>query len=147
MPDTNLNLINVILFVAVIGFVPLILVTTTGFLKLAVVMFLIRNALGVQQAPPNIVLYGIALVLTVYVTSPLLGEIYTRISAHPLNVTSIESLTETANNVRQPVQAYLPVSPIPMSVSSFSLRPAASGRIRPVPRPRMMISLFCCRPS
>jgi len=107
MPDTNLNLLNVLLFVGVMGFIPLIIVTTTGFLKISVVMFLIRNALGVQQAPPNIVLYAIALVLTVYVTAPLLGEIYTRISAHPLNAESMESLTETANNVRQPVKAYL----------------------------------------
>jgi type III secretion protein R len=107
MADANLNILNVVIFLGLIGLVPLIIVTMTGFLKIAVVMFLIRNALGVQQSPPNIVLYGIALVLTVYVTSPLLGEIYSRVQAHPLNAASIESLSETATIVRQPVQAYL----------------------------------------
>jgi type III secretion protein R len=39
-------------------------VVTTSFLKIAVVMALLRNALGVQQIPPNIALYGLALILS-----------------------------------------------------------------------------------
>jgi type III secretion protein R len=72
-----------------------------------VVMFLIRNALGVQQTPPNLVLYGIALILTVYVTSPLLGEVYGRLAARPIDFSSLENLTTAANDVKQPIQAYL----------------------------------------
>ncbi|XLM22868.1 EscR/YscR/HrcR family type III secretion system export apparatus protein, partial [Chromobacterium piscinae] len=41
---------------------PLLVVLGTSFLKLSVVFALLRNALGVQQIPPNIALYGLALI-------------------------------------------------------------------------------------
>ena len=73
MNEFEPNLFGIILLVATIGLLPLAVVTLTGFLKISVVLFLIRNALGVQQTPPNLVLYGIALILAVYVTTPLAG--------------------------------------------------------------------------
>ena len=51
-----------------LGLLVFVVVTTTAFLKISVVLFLVRNALGVQQVPPNIVLYGVALILTVYIS-------------------------------------------------------------------------------
>ena len=108
MPDsTSIPLVGILIVLAIGGLLPLFVVTMTGFLKISVVMFLIRNALGIQQAPPNIVLYGIALILTVYVTSPLLGSIYAKLSAHPLDFSSVESITALANDVKQPVRAEL----------------------------------------
>jgi type III secretion protein R len=107
MPDTTTNLVGVIIFLTVIGLVPFFVVTMTGFLKIAVVMFLIRNALGTQQTPPNLVLYGIALVLTVYVTSPLLGEVYGRLSSQPMQLRSVDDITNIVRTVRAPIQAHL----------------------------------------
>lgn len=108
MADTaTLPLVGILVVLAVGGLIPLFVVTMTGFLKISVVMFLIRNALGIQQAPPNLVLYGIALILTVYVTSPLLGTIYAKLNAHPLDFSSVESVTALANDVKQPVRAQL----------------------------------------
>ena len=52
MSDAPPNVIGILVFMAVIGIVPLVVVTMTGFLKIAIVMFLIRNALGTQQTPP-----------------------------------------------------------------------------------------------
>src|SRR6516162_9440584 len=107
MPDASTNFVAVVLFLTAAALIPLFVVTMTGFLKIAVVMFLIRNALGVQQTPPNLVLYAIALILTVYVTSPLLGSIYARLNAHPVDFNSVEGLTAVANDVRQPVRTEL----------------------------------------
>lgn len=107
MADANTSPLGIIVFLVVAGLIPLFVVTMTGFLKISVVMFLIRNALGVQQAPPNLVLYAIALILTIYVTSPLLGSIYARVSAHPVDFNSMESLTAVANDVKQPVRTEL----------------------------------------
>src|SRR5262249_49769560 len=101
------NVLGIIIFTTAIGLLPLFVVTMTGFLKIAVVLFLVRNALGTQQTPPNILLYGIALVLTVYVTTPLIGDIYGRLSAQPLQMRTVEDLSEIAKTVRQPVQAHL----------------------------------------
>jgi type III secretion protein R len=107
MADANTNIVSIIVFMTAAGLIPLFVVTMTGFLKIAVVMFLIRNALGVQQTPPNLVLYAIALILTVYVTSPVLGSIYARVNAHRVDFSSVEGLTEFANQVKQPVRAEL----------------------------------------
>jgi len=105
MSDTNILPILVVL--TTFGLIPFLVVTMTGFLKISVVMFLIRNALGVQQTPPNIVLYAIALILTFYVTSPLLGSIYARMNAHSFDFTSVERMTAIANDVKQPIRTEL----------------------------------------
>src|SRR5215467_5063111 len=107
MADANTNILGIIVFLTAAGLIPLFVVTMTGFLKIAVVMFLIRNALGIQQTPPNLVLYAIALILTIYVTSPLMGSIYARANAHAVDFNSVESLTEMANEVKQPVRTEL----------------------------------------
>lgn len=101
------NLIGIIIVVATIGLIPLAVVTMTAFLKISVVLFLIRNALGVQQSPPNLVLYGIALILTVYVTTPLIGEVYSTLSSRPLDLQSADGLRSTGEAVRGPLQSYL----------------------------------------
>ena len=72
--------IGVIVLVAGLGLVPFMVVTTTAFMKIAVVLFLIRNALGIQQTPPNLVLYGIAIVLAVFLTSPVVGSVFAEVS-------------------------------------------------------------------
>src|SRR5690606_15732434 len=101
------SLAGIILVVALVGLVPLAVVTMTGFLKIAVVLFLIRNALGVQQTPPNLVLYGIALILAGYVTAPLVGEISHQFQGAPPRLESVQDMRDIADRVRGPVQAHL----------------------------------------
>ena len=107
MSEPNVNILAIVVFLTAAGLIPFFVVTMTGFLKISVVMFLIRNALGIQQTPPNLLLYGIALVLTFYVTAPLLTNIYGRLVAHPIDVSSVDTLAATASELKQPVQAYL----------------------------------------
>jgi type III secretion protein R len=128
MPDSPANFIGIVIFLTAIGLVPLFVVTMTGFLKISVVMFLIRNALGTQQTPPNLVLYGIALVLTVYVTTPLFGDIYGRLASRPMELRSVQDLTEAAQTVRAPIQAHLARFTLP-SERQFFL--SATTRIWP----------------
>lgn len=63
--------ISLAIVLALMTLVPIVIVVSTSFLKIAVVMSLVRNALGVQQIPPNIALYGMALILTAYVMAPV----------------------------------------------------------------------------
>ena len=107
MTEFQPNLIAIIIVVATIGLVPLAVVTMTGFLKISVVLFLIRNALGVQQTPPNLVLYGIALILTVYITTPLIGEMAHRFEAHQAGLGSIDEIKEAGESLREPLKDYL----------------------------------------
>jgi type III secretion protein R len=107
MTDYQPNLIEIILVVATIGLIPLAVVTLTGFLKISVVLFLIRNALGVQQTPPNLVLYGIALILSVYVTTPLIGDMYRAVEGRSLSIERVDDLQELGGELRGPLQAHL----------------------------------------
>lgn len=59
--------------VVFIALAPFFAVMVTSFTKIAVVLSLVRNALGLQQVPPNVVINGLALVLTVYVMYPTLN--------------------------------------------------------------------------
>jgi type III secretion protein R len=107
MSDTSYNIVGLIIFFVSIGLLPFFAVTVTAFLKISVVMFLVRNALGVQQTPPNPVLYGIALVLTIFVSMPLIGEIYGRLNTQTINLYSVDGLGAAAKEVKEPVQAHL----------------------------------------
>lgn len=107
MGEYQTNLIPIIVIVSVIGLIPLAVVTMTGFLKISIVLFLIRNALGIQQSPPNLVLYGIALILTVYVTTPLVGEMYRILEAQQVDMQSMDSMKSAAEALRPPLQAHL----------------------------------------
>ena len=107
MSEFEPNLIGMIIVVASLGLLPLAVVTMTSFLKIAVVLFLIRNALGIQQTPPNLVLYGIALVLTVYITTPLVGEMVYRFESHSGDLESVEDIREAGELLREPLQDYL----------------------------------------
>lgn len=57
--------------VIAIAIVPYLAVMVTSFTKLVIVFSLLRNALGLQQTPPNLVLNGLALVLSIYVFYPV----------------------------------------------------------------------------
>ncbi|SHM34241.1 type III secretion system export apparatus subunit SctR [Phytopseudomonas punonensis] len=107
MTDYQPNLLEIILVVTTIGLVPLAVVTLTGFLKISVVLFLIRNALGVQQTPPNLVLYGIALILAVYVTTPLIGEMYREVEGRSISLQNAEELRELGDALHAPLQTHL----------------------------------------
>jgi type III secretion protein R len=62
---------NQVALIIVLGLLPFLLIAVTSFVKFAVVISLLRNALGIQQIPPNIVIYSIALVMTAYVMLPV----------------------------------------------------------------------------
>jgi type III secretion protein R len=67
--------ITLALVLALVALVPIVAVMTTSFLKIAIVLALVRNALGVQQVPPNMALYGLALILSAYVMAPVANQI------------------------------------------------------------------------
>lgn len=107
MLEGSPNLLGILVAVGLVGIFPLAVVTMTGFLKISVVLFIIRNALGVQQTPPNLVLYGIALVLTVYVTTPLISEISGRLEERQVAFETTEDIAIAAQVVREPLREHL----------------------------------------
>lgn len=128
MTEAPLNLFTLISFFTVVGLLPLLVVTMTAFLKIAVVMFIIRNAIGVQQTPPNIVLYAITLVLTVYVTSPLAGDIYGRLTVGAQEWTTPQGIERAATEIKEPVKQHLKRFTLPEERQFFH---SATARVWP----------------
>ena len=77
MDLTQFSPSSALITVIVLALAPFFAVMVTSFTKLVVVLSLLRNALGLQQVPPNVVLNGLALVLSVYVMYPVGTEIGT----------------------------------------------------------------------
>jgi flagellar biosynthetic protein FliP len=67
--------IVVLLGLTLLSLTPAILLTCTSFTKILVVLGLTRNALGLQQTPPNQVLAGLALFLSLFIMAPVLSDI------------------------------------------------------------------------
>ncbi|MBS4096112.1 MAG: flagellar type III secretion system pore protein FliP [Sulfuricella sp.] len=68
--------IQTLLFMTALTFIPALLLMTTAFIRIAIVLSLLRQALGTMQAPPNQVLIGLSLFLTFFVMSPVIDRIY-----------------------------------------------------------------------
>jgi flagellar biosynthesis protein FliP len=66
-----------ILAITLLSVAPALLLMTTAFTKIIVVLSITRNALGLQGVPPNQVLAGLALFLSLFVMAPVLSEINT----------------------------------------------------------------------
>ena len=104
-----------LLALAALSLVPFVLMMATSFVKLAVVLSLIRNALGTQQVPPNVVVTGLALILTVYIMSPVGLQVYniakTTINQGTnqplLSQASVEMLTKAVKEGKEPVRNFL----------------------------------------
>ena len=69
------------LIVVLVGLslIPFIAMIATSYLKIVVVMSLIRNALGIQSIPPNMVVNALAMILTFYIMAPVVSESWTAI--------------------------------------------------------------------
>jgi type III secretion protein R len=68
--SANPNMITKLAVLAGLSLLPFAIMLMTSFVKIVVVLSLLRNAIGVQQTPPNQVLNGIALLVTIYVMFP-----------------------------------------------------------------------------
>lgn len=75
MNPNSFDPISIAVFLAALSLLPLLLICTTCFLKVSMVLIIVRNAIGVQQVPPSIAIYGIALSITLFVMAPVFNEV------------------------------------------------------------------------
>lgn len=75
--DTQYSLtLQVLLLMSALTLLPSLLIMMTSFIRVIIVLSLLRQALGTAQTPPNQVLVGLALFLSLYIMSPVLTDIY-----------------------------------------------------------------------
>jgi flagellar biosynthetic protein FliP len=72
--DTN-GTLDLVLLITVLSLAPSILIMMTSFTRIIIVFSLLRNAMGIQQTPPNQVMIGLALFLSLFIMSPTLAKV------------------------------------------------------------------------
>ena len=71
----NVPALDLIFMITLVALLPSIAVMMTSFTRTIIILSFTRNAMGVQQTPPNMVLVGMALFLTLYIMNPVIGKI------------------------------------------------------------------------
>ncbi len=67
--------LDIILMLTVISLLPSLLIMVTSFTRTVIILSFLRNAIGIQQTPPNMVLIGISIFLTLFIMNPIIQEI------------------------------------------------------------------------
>jgi flagellar biosynthetic protein FliP len=75
-PQEVVDTVELLIFFTMLALVPTFLFMTTGFTRLIVVLSFLRNAMGTQQNPPNMIITGLALFLTLFVMQPVYSQVY-----------------------------------------------------------------------
>jgi len=70
------RVMQIFLLITVLGLAPSILIMITSFVRISIVLSILRTALGLQQTPPNQVIISLALFLTFFIMSPAIDEAY-----------------------------------------------------------------------
>lgn len=71
----SVQTLDIIITLTILSLIPSILMLTTCFTRIIIVMSILKNALGLQNTPPNMVLVGIALFLTLFIMNPVVTDI------------------------------------------------------------------------
>ena len=101
------NPLSLVVLFASVAFVPFLAVMMTSFVKLAIVMSLVRNALGLQQIPPNSALYGLAIIMTVYIMAPIGTHAANVFIEHEGNLDDVRTVLALAGEAVQPFRLFL----------------------------------------
>lgn len=98
--------IQLIITLVLLSLLPLIVIATTSFLKISVVIMLVRNALGVQQIPPNIAIYALSLLLTSYIMAPIGLRMYEGVISNT-PVQGVERIVSGIQQGAEPLRSFL----------------------------------------
>lgn len=114
-PKTGDGTANPVVLIVVMGFLalaPFALIMLTSFVKISVVLSILRNALGTQQIPPNQVITGLSLILTIFIMTPVVEKMYAQ--AGDVGKTdaifsemSVREIFEASKRGREPLREFL----------------------------------------
>ena len=111
------NTISILALLTLISFVPALLLTMTAFTRIITVLSFVRSALGLQNTPPNQVLIGLGLFITLFVMSPTLSLI-NRHALAPYLAGHL-SLTQAGTAALAPMRAFMYRQTRPQDIALF----------------------------
>jgi len=94
---------------AVLGLAPFLAILVSSFIKIVVVLYIVRNAIGLQQAPPNLAINGLAIILSLYIMAPVGIAAYDKFSAYPGGFDNLQdpALFKTLGDSVEPLRGFL----------------------------------------
>jgi flagellar biosynthetic protein FliP len=95
--------IQILLLLTVLSLAPSIIIMMTSFTRIIIALSFLRNALGTQQMPPNQVLIGLALFLTLFIMTPVINDINKQ-AYEPFNngeITQQQALDNSADVIKE----------------------------------------------
>ena len=107
------NPLSLIALMAALALLPFLLMMVTSFIKVAVVLSLLRTAIGAQQVPPNQVITGLAIILSVYIMAPVGMQTYEIMEPVVAEVESGQQeldytmVASVAGDAAQPIKGFL----------------------------------------
>jgi type III secretion protein R len=109
MMGQQFDVVSFSLLLAMLSFIPMMVVTTTCFLKISLVLLVLRNAVGVQQVPPTLAIYGISLALSVFVMAPTVQDVGKRIMSVDVSTSTSRTtpLLEHLGGAFQPLREFM----------------------------------------
>ena len=112
---------TLILVLVGLSLLPLVAMVATSYLKIVVVISLIRNALGIQSIPPNMVVNALAVILTFYIMAPVASESW-GIIAETQKARNATVATATAGHGQAGAE---PSAPAQLDLSTLDIEKAA----------------------
>jgi len=97
--------VQTLLLLTALSFLPAIVLMTTAFTRIIIVLSLLRHALGTQTSPPNQVIVGLSLFLTFFIMAPVADKVYTD-AWLPLSENRI-TFNEAVERATVPVKAFM----------------------------------------
>lgn len=106
------NPVVLIIVIGLLALAPFGLIMMTSFVKIAVVLSILRNALGTQQVPPNQVITGISLILTIFIMSPVAEKMYKEAGSIEnteaiFSEMSVKTLFEASKKAKEPLREFM----------------------------------------
>ena len=111
--------LQLILLLFALSVLPLFAVMGTAFLKISIVLSTLRNALGIQQIPPNMAIYGLSLVLTMFIMAPIGLAINDNLKAHPIKMEAPDLYAQVEAQVLTPYRDFVQAKANPKQVKFF----------------------------
>lgn len=99
--------VTMIILLGALGMLPFLVVMGTSFVKLIIVFSLVRNALGIQQIPPNMALHGLALILTFFIMAPVGLQSYENITSRDFTLEDTASVKAAFDHGLEPYRKFL----------------------------------------
>jgi len=103
-PQTSV-VIQIFLLLTVLSLAPAILVMVTAFIRIAMVLSLLRQAIGTMQMPPNQIVIGLSLFLTFFVMGPVFDDVHEK-ALKPLMDNQITQ-TQALDRASKPIRAFM----------------------------------------